>query len=76
MLSLLDNFEQVTVAAPAVVPGRPSTDNTGKLVDNGDGTLDISDAVATLGYLFLGKPPHVLGRDCVPIEDCPDHCTP
>jgi mono/diheme cytochrome c family protein len=26
------------VAAPAVVPGRPSTDNTGTLVDNGDGT--------------------------------------
>ncbi len=23
---------------------------------NGDGTLDISDAVATLGFLFLGSP--------------------
>ena len=48
----------------------------------GDGRVDLSDPVAMLGYLFLGRPPHVLdpgglGRDlCLPIEGCPEVCTP
>ena len=46
------------------------------LDNNGDGGVDLSDAVALFAYLFLGGPPPVLGRDCVAIPDCRDSCTP
>ncbi len=43
---------------------------------NGDGRLDIADAVQILTYLFAGGEPPVLGVDCVPINTCPNACTP
>jgi hypothetical protein len=42
---------------------------------NGDGRLDISDGVAGLRWLFLGGPQHVLGRECRPVEGCPQGCS-
>ena len=46
---------------------------------NGDaGILDavtgIGDALDLLGYLFDGGSPHILGVECLPIEDCPETC--
>jgi hypothetical protein len=50
---------------------------------NGDGGVDISDAVASLNWLFnqaaTGQAPHVLdtqgdGTTCVRITDCPNVC--
>ena len=39
-------------------------------------SLDLSDAVSVLQYLFQSKLPHVLGTTCVPIGGCPQACTP
>ena len=36
-----------------------------------DGRVDLTDGVAILLALFSGGPPHELGRECVPILDCP-----
>jgi len=36
-----------------------------------DLTIDISDAVYLLTFLFLGGPPPVQGTACIYIEDCP-----
>lgn len=41
---------------------------------NGDGRMDVSDAVHLLNFLFLGGAPHDLGRECVAIADCPVVC--
>jgi hypothetical protein len=38
------------------------------------GKIDISDPVSSLGFLFLGTEPPVLGADCVPIVGCPEKC--
>lgn len=43
---------------------------------DGSGSVDISDAISLLGYLFLGGRPPALGVECVPIEGCPDACAP
>ena len=51
-----------------------------KLLDwQPDGGIDISDAVASLSFLFLGVPPHAMAPEaepsgCVRIEGCPDKC--
>ena len=37
---------------------------------NGDEALDLSDAVASLSFLFIGGLPHELGSDCVAIAGC------
>ncbi len=45
------------------------------LIDcNGDGTIDLGDPITVLTILFNGGSPHPLGRDCTPIEGCPDVC--
>ncbi len=41
-----------------------------------DGRINLADAVSALSFLFLGGPPHALGRDpagptCVPMAGCP-----
>lgn len=41
---------------------------------NGDGELDLSDALYMLRESFLAGPPHVLGRSCVSLQDCPRAC--
>ena len=48
---------------------------------NGDGTLDVSDAVAMAGFLFGGNPdaPHALASTgdpnaCVLLVGCPEVC--
>ena len=46
---------------------------------NGDSTLDISDAVGALSYLFAGGAAHVGGEGCVLIvnePDCSESCSP
>ena len=43
---------------------------------NGDGGVDVSDAVRILGYLFLRGSPHVSGTECVAADGCPGVCTP
>jgi hypothetical protein len=39
-----------------------------------DGSVDISDGVGLLAYLFLTGKPHFLGFACTPIANCPDGC--
>src|SRR5262249_60463939 len=41
---------------------------------NGDGGLDISDAMSTLSWLFLDGKPHVLGQECRLIAGCSRVC--
>jgi len=41
---------------------------------NGDGKVDISDAVRLLGYLFNQGEPPALGIDCVQVLGCEDRC--
>jgi hypothetical protein len=47
-----------------------------RLLDfNGDDgrAVDITDALASLSFLFLSGAPHPLGSSCLPILDCPDN---
>jgi hypothetical protein len=42
---------------------------------NGDGSADaVTDAVAALGFLFLGKPPSPLGMGCLSFKGCTQGC--
>ena len=41
---------------------------------NADASVDLTDAVHLLAYLFLGGPAHDLGPGCEPVADCPDAC--
>jgi hypothetical protein len=50
--------------------------NTTLLDTNGDGFVDLSDAVGILGFLFLGTPGPALGSECVFISGCPLACVP
>ena len=43
---------------------------------NGDGLLDVSDAVSQLLFLFAGGSPSPLGTDCAEVVDCPTICLP
>ena len=43
---------------------------------NGTSDVDLASAVALLNFKFLGGLPHVLGRECAPIPDCPEICVP
>ena len=43
---------------------------------NGDTTTDLADGVCLLNFLFQGSAPHVLGRECVPVGECPEACEP
>ena len=42
---------------------------------DGQGTLDLPDAVASFLYLFSDSPPHPLGTACVPIAGCEPKCS-
>jgi hypothetical protein len=48
--------------------------NTQLLDTNGDRSLDLSDAIHTLRYLFLGDGPPEGGTDCIPIAGCASAC--
>lgn len=50
--------------------------NVGLLSWNGTSDVDLASAVALLNFKFLGGLPHVLGRECAPIPDCPELCVP
>ena len=46
---------------------------------NGDGTVDISDAIAEATWLFLGGDPPAAGTECLVVTDCEpseDTCAP
>ena len=42
---------------------------------NGDGSLNISDAVRLFVHLFRSGPPPAAGVTCIPAVGCPDACT-
>lgn len=63
--------DQVTLPCEEVLD---SEGNRGVLDHNGDATIDQSDAVSLLSYLYLDGPPHVLGGGCVRIVGCEDLC--
>ena len=48
--------------------------NISLLDDNGDGGVNLSDAVYILVYLFSGGPPPVLGSDCIQLTGCEQVC--
>jgi hypothetical protein len=66
------------LGSPEMLPcegGAAASPGNLALVDfNGDTTPDLTDAVSMLTFLFGGGPAHVLGRECVDIEGCPDLC--
>jgi len=43
---------------------------------NGDASVNLSDAVGVLAYLFNRGAPPALGVDCVEAEGCQDVCVP
>ncbi len=47
--------------------------NVRLLDSNGDGKVDLSDPIRVLNYLFSGGQSPVLGRDCLPMDGCPDN---
>ena len=57
--------------------GTPADAGNVRLLDwQGDGAIDVADAVGSLTFLFLGGPAHVLSDpsspdECVPIVGCP-----
>ena len=48
--------------------------NISLLDANGDKGSNLTDAIHSLAYLFMGGAPPVLGTECVPIPGCPDAC--
>ena len=48
--------------------------NISLLDANGDKGINLTDAIHSLAYLFMGGAPPVLGTECVPIPGCPDAC--
>lgn len=54
----------------------PCTDEGNeRLLDvNGDSSVNLTDAVHVLGYLFQSGAPPVLGVGCVLIDGCPTAC--
>jgi hypothetical protein len=43
---------------------------------DGNGAVNITDAIQILNYLFKAGPAPVLGRSCVRITGCPSVCVP
>ncbi|MBI4585426.1 MAG: hypothetical protein HY717_15545 [Planctomycetes bacterium] len=66
------------IGDPSLLPCGDATSkdpaNLALLDSNGDGALDVSDAIWLLTWKFLGGPPHVLGNRCADIPDCPKVC--
>ncbi len=67
------------VGNPSDLPcGDGSTTHTSnvRLLDfNGDQVIDLSDGIAEIMYLFLGEAEHVLGTDCIYIDQCLPVCS-
>ena len=43
---------------------------------NGDGGMDVSDAIILLTHAVVGGPPPVQGVDCIVVPFCPGPCMP
>ena len=73
-------FGFLFAGSPSRLPcGDGSSNGAGNLTlldFNGDQSLDITDGIALLRYLFLGGQPHVLGTRCLLIDGCPAQCAP
>ena len=74
-------LEHLFFGEPDLLPcgngGDSDPANKALLDFNGDGGIDMSDAIALLRWHILGGgQEHPLGSDCVEIEDCPDSCIP
>ena len=54
--------------------GRAEPDCPDGLDFNDDSSVDLSDGIGMLNWLFQGGRGHALGTDCVQIVDCPDVC--
>ncbi len=48
--------------------------NIALLDSNGNGGVELADAIHLFQYLFQGGPAHALGIECVRLENCPDAC--
>ena len=59
--------------SPESLPCRTAAASLTLMDGNGDGSIDLSDAVHTLGFLFQGESPPVQGVDCFGIPDCPEN---
>jgi hypothetical protein len=56
--------------------GGPDHESNRVLLDSdGDGTVDLTDAIYLLTYLFRSGPAPVRGTTCVFLTDCPDICS-
>ena len=40
---------------------------------DGEGAIDLGDAIRVFNFLFQGAAPPVLGTECVPIPGCPEN---
>ncbi|MBN1421575.1 MAG: metallophosphoesterase [Planctomycetes bacterium] len=67
-------FLRTPAALPCGDGTRSDPANVRLLSGNGDGRVDIADAIHLVRHLFGEGPPHVLGGSCVEIEGCPAAC--
>ena len=65
-------FGGTAVALPCGDDVSPGSGTLLVLDTNGDARPNVADAVYLLGHLFGGVPPHVLGTQCIRIQDCPN----
>ena len=66
------------LGSPARLPCQEGTiddpANISLLDVNGDNSLNLTDAIHSLAYLFMGGAPPVPGTECRPIPGCPEAC--
>ena len=48
--------------------------NTLLLDSNGDGGINLTDAIGVLAWLFRGGAPPANGQECIRIPTCPQSC--
>ena len=67
-----------TPGAPVPCDGERLNDGGNRLLFDLDGnaSVDLSDAIHLLSYLFQGGDPPGSGGDCIRIEGCPSRCFP
>lgn len=64
-------------AEGVALPCTGNVDGAGgkKLLDwDGNQTLNVTDTIGLLRYLFLGDSPHILGKSCAPVGGCQSSC--
>ena len=75
-VALLDHLFVGTVARLPCGDGTSSDAANVRLLDgDGNGAVNIGDALHILAYLFLSGPEPVEGRECIGISGCPSACS-